>query len=517
MAVKKRKSQKKYPKPKTKYEKLYAFMNDYFDSIDDRDNQIDLPKNQIEVGQYRKVVAGEPRNFKGKPYSDYNTFILTLTQTGKDTLIPQYHTLKGLELYFNDKETRKTLPEASKELTTRQILTGLKKNGNIYQTYSTYSKKEGKNYVKMKKNDFLKETEGMTDEEMKKEGYYEKKVKTFAAVYSIDQVYDHLPESYKKNSYYCREFERLKNVNMSPEEHNEEIYNLALEIQRSNDIEYETVENRAQSAYNYGTDGIKLANYETYYNAESYAVITIHETKHSTGHPRKLNRFKYATDDNGDIQIGIFKPRSEKEYFEEECTVELPTAVTAKTLGIQATSSAHKGYYKGYWNGIKDDPKALKRVFDNGLEAGKYVLNDLYTLRVSETLQNNDLLAKDVQLNDNVLTTVFALEKNSSKTFTAIVDLDNPDLIKIPESDMKVFNEAINDKSPINDKDHEELSAKLKLDLRKFSKAKVEVSGDKLREKEQERKLVQVQALRNQELGNDNKENKNLRRTKYGA
>ncbi|MGC3835634.1 zincin-like metallopeptidase domain-containing protein [Moritella viscosa] len=506
MAVNKSKSQKKYSKKKTTYEKLYVYMNDYFDSVDDKDNQIGLTDNQIKVGQHKKKVAGEPRNFKGKPYNELNTFIIALTQTDKDTLIPQYHTLKGLESYFNDEEVRKILPEASKKLTTRQILTGLKKNGNIHQKYSLYSKKANGEFVKMKKNDFLAETEGMTDKEKWEEGYYEKKLRPFTAVYSIDQVYEHLPDSYKKNSYYCREFERLKNVTMSPEEHSKEVYDLALEIQRSNDIEYETIENRAQSAYNYGTDGIKLANYETYYNAESYAVITIHETKHSTGHPRKLNRFKYATDDNGDPKVGFFKPRSDKDYAEEECTVELSTAVTAKTLGIKTTSSAHKGYYKGWWSKIKDDPKALKRVFDNGLEAGKYVLNDLYTLRVAETLQNNDLLAKDVQLNDNVLTAAFALEKNSSKTFTAIVDLDNPDLIQIPESDMKIFNEAINDKSPINDKDREELSAKLKLDLQKYSKAKVEVSGEKLREKEQERKLAQEQALDNPEL-NDKKKN----------
>jgi antirestriction protein ArdC len=506
MAVKRRKTQKKYPEPKTKYEKLYAFMHDHFNSIDDKDNQIDLSDNQIEVGQHKKKVAGEPRNFKGKPYSDFNAFTLTLTQTGKDTLIPQYHTFKGFELYFDDEGTRKILPEASKKLTTKQILTGLKKSGNIYQKYSLYSKKVNGEFVKMKKKDFLAETEGMTYEEKNKEGYYERKVKTFAAVFSIDQVYDHLPDSYKKNSYYCREFERLKNVKMSPEEHNEEIYNLALEIQRSNDIEYETIENRALSAYNYGTDGIKLANYETYYNAESYAGITIHETTHSTGHPRKENRFKYATDNNGDPKIGIFKSRSDDDYAEEECTVELPTAVAMNVLGIKVTTNAHKGYYKGWWNKIKDKPEALKRVFDNGKAAGKYVLNDLYTLRVAETLQNNDLLAKDVQLNDNVLTTVFALEKNSSKTFTAIVDLDNPDLIKIPESDMKVFNEAINDKSPINDKDREELSAKLKLDLQKYAKAKVEVSRDQLQEKEQERKLAQKQALDNPEL-NDKKKN----------
>ena len=505
MAVKNKKAQKKYPKKKTTYEKLYAYMNDYFDSIDDQDNQIELSENQVKVGQYRKVVAGEPRNFKGKPYNEFNTFILALTQTGKDTLIPQYHSLKGLELYFDDKNVRKILPEASKELTTRQILTGLKKNGNVYQKYSLYSKKVDGKYVKMKPKDYLKETEGMTYEEKTKAGYYEKKVKAFTAVYSIDQVYDHLPEEYKKNSYYCREFERLKNVNMSPEEHNEEIYNLALEIQRSNDIEYETVENRAQSAYNYGTDGIKLAKYETYYNAESYAGITIHETTHSTGHPRKLNRFKYALDSNGDQVMGTFESRTDKEYSEEECTVELPTAVTMNVLGIQNTSNAHKGYFKGWWNEIKGDPKALKRVFDNGLEAGKYVLNDLYTLRVSETLQNNDLLVKDVQLNDNVLTTVFSLEKNPSKTFTAIVDLDNPDLIQIPESEMKVFNEVISDKSPINDKNSEELSAKLKLDLQKYSKAKVEVSRVQLQEKELERKLVQEEALDNPELDNKKK------------
>ena len=116
-------------------------------------------------------MAGEPRNFNGKPYSDFNTFILTLTQTGKDTLIPQYHTFKGLELYFDDEETRKILPEASKKLTTKQILTGLKKSGNIYQKYSLYSKKVNGEFVKMKKKDFLAETEGMTYEEKKKEGY----------------------------------------------------------------------------------------------------------------------------------------------------------------------------------------------------------------------------------------------------------------------------------------------------------------------------------------------------------
>lgn len=414
---------------------------------DAQKNKIDNTE-QVKIGQFRRLIKARPVNLNGKFFGSSNEMIFIASQTDNQFNINMQVSFNQMQRYF-DKE-KDNLPKESQKLSTSEIMKGFKHSGNMIQSFYMHKKKiKGKKVISLSKAKYDEDTNGLTDEEVSKKGYFKYKATKNTAMCSIECFYDHLPEKLIQKHFYLREYRRLKEIKMNPALHNQELLDLAEEIKASSGSEFIEVIDRDLSAYSPQKDHILLAPYERYKNTESYLNCANHEVTHRTGHHTRLNRFLVSDNDTKNDTKQLL-PRTDIDYSAEEVTAESGNQITLATEGVYSSFNASVGYNDGWLTKIIELPELCLKAFNDGVEASNYVRKDLYNYRIK--IAQGQLNDYGIKLEDmvedgmTIETTFVSVKDKSAFTITTDqveytkFDTDKPELLE-SISDSAYFSE----------------------------------------------------------------------------
>ncbi|MEZ9804578.1 hypothetical protein AB4264_25230, partial [Vibrio sp. 10N.261.55.B8] len=384
---------------------------------------------QIEVGQFKNLVKGMHLNLNGKPHSFSNQLLLDVSQTENRYNIPMVAPHYAFKTFFTKLIDENALPESSKHLSIGEIMKEYKHGGNIVESYEVYRKRQkGKKApLKLSKVKYEELTKDLSEDEMKKKGYYSYRNTTNTAVGSIEPFFDHLPEKFIEKHFYLREYKRLREIKMDPALHNQELLDLRQELIASNSVKAIELDDKDLSAYAPIPHQMMFAPYERYKNPESYLQISAHECSHSTGHHTIFNRFPIENKVNkktGKPVIALL-PTTALDYDQEEVTAESSAVRISSKLGIFSTFGASVGYNNGYSTDLVEHPERLVKGYEDGIEASDFVLTNLYNYRIENALKEledygikfeQELVAEGM----TVETTFLSMKDN--ETFTIVTD-----------------------------------------------------------------------------------------------
>ncbi|MEZ9399277.1 hypothetical protein AB4218_23205 [Vibrio splendidus] len=444
---------------------------------------------QIEVGQFKNLVKGMHLNLNGKPHSFSNQLLLDVSQTENRYNIPMVAPHYAFKTFFTKLIDENALPESSKHLSIGEIMKEYKHGGNIVESYEVYRKRQkGKKApLKLSKVKYEELTKDLSEDEMKKKGYYSYRNTTNTAVGSIEPFFDHLPEKFIEKHFYLREYKRLREIKMDPALHNQELLDLRQELIASNGVKAIELDDRDLSAYAPIPHQMMFAPYERYKNPESYLQISAHECSHSTGHHTIFNRFPIENKVNkktGKPVIALL-PTTALDYDQEEVTAESSAVRISSKLGIFSTFGASVRYNNGYSTDLVEHPERLVKGYEDGIEASDFVLTNLYNYRIENALKEledygikfeQDLVAEGM----TVETTFLSVKDN--ETFTIVSD--QIDYHKF-ETDKSELLERIADSAYFSDEPDNRDEA-VKKSLMKMIEAKVSLDtlkGEKLTQK----------------------------------
>ena len=112
-------------------------------------------------------------------------------------------------------------------------------------------------------------------------------------------------------------------------------------------------------------DYIQIPSIGQYEKPEEYYSTAFHECIHSTGHPKRLNRFK-----PGDNVFGS------KNYSKEELVAEIGAAMLCGVAGIEnVTIDNSAAYIKGWLSVLKDDSKLIVRAASQAQKGAELIQN----------------------------------------------------------------------------------------------------------------------------------------------
>lgn len=103
------------------------------------------------------------------------------------------------------------------------------------------------------------------------------------------------------------------------------------------------------ASYSPRLDAISMPNRDSFLSVEGYYSTLFHEMAHSTGHEKRLARFKSSDP----IVFGG------ADYSREELVAELAAAMLCYETGIAPNMENSAGYVKGWLKAFKDDPMML--------------------------------------------------------------------------------------------------------------------------------------------------------------
>jgi len=433
--------------------------------------------DQVEIGQFRRLIKARPVNIKGKFFGLSNELIFIASQTENKFNINMQVSYNQMKRFFD--EEKANLPEKSQELSTAELMKDFKHSGNMIQSFYVHKKKQGKKIIPLSKAKYELDTKDMSDEEIKKKGYFKYKAVKNTAMSSIESFYEHLPEKFIQKHFYLREYRRLKEIKMDPELHNQEMLDLAEELKASGKSDCIEVLDRDLSAYAPLKDQRMLAPYERYINAVSYASITSHETHHATGHHTRLNRFKVSESDSK-----VLLPRSDSDYSGEEVVAETGNQITLASEGIHSSFDSSVSYVDGWLKPIIDDPERCLKAFDDAVEASSFVRKDLYNYRIDNALKQLEdygIKLEDIVEDGMNIETTFVSAKDK-KAF--VITTDQVDYHKFT-SDKPELLEAISDNAYF-ESEPENRDEAVKKTIMKLIESKVAletIKGEKLKQK----------------------------------
>ena len=130
-----------------------------------------------------------------------------------------------------------------------------------------------------------------------------------------------------------------------------------------------THELRGNPAYNPRTDAITLPHLSQFENAEEYYAALFHELTHSTGHPKRLNRF--ATTEG----------HSNERYSQEELVAEFGAAFLCGFTCISntQTEALQASYIDGWKRALRADQRLLLRAASAAQVAADYLRGKIWS------------------------------------------------------------------------------------------------------------------------------------------
>lgn len=123
----------------------------------------------------------------------------------------------------------------------------------------------------------------------------------------------------------------------------------------------------SRAYYSPGHDRVGVPNKESFCSMPEYYSTLFHELAHSTGHPKRLNRFEELTAQHA----------KGESYSREELIAEFTSSFLMAEAGIYnlATEANSANYIGGWLKFIKDDPMALISSANKAQKAADYILN----------------------------------------------------------------------------------------------------------------------------------------------
>ncbi|OEF09550.1 zincin-like metallopeptidase domain-containing protein [Vibrio genomosp. F10] len=444
---------------------------------------------QIEVGLYERMVKGMHVNLDGNPHSHSNQLLLDISKTDNRYNIPMVAPHSAFKTFFTKLIKEDALPDSSKNLSLGEIMKEYKHSGNIIQSpkYHFQKKKGKKGVVKLTQKKYNELTKNLSEDEIKKKGFFITRLPRNTAVGSIEPFFDHLPEKFIEKHFYLREYKRLREIKMDPALHNQELLDLRQELIASNGVKAIELDDRDLSAYAPVKDVMYFAPYERYKNPESYLHITCHECSHSTGHFKKKNRFLVESKVNkktGESMM-VLLPTTALDYDQEEVTGESSAVRILSKIGIFSTFGASVRYSSGYSTDLIKHPERLVKAYEDGNEASDFVLTNLYNYRIENALKElEDYGIKFEQelVADGMTVETTFLSVKDNDTFTIFTD--QIDYHKF-ETDKSELLERIADSAYFSDEPDNRDEA-VKKSLMKMIEAKVSLDtlkGEKLTQK----------------------------------
>lgn len=173
--------------------------------------------------------------------------------------------------------------------------------------------------------------------------------------------------------YYVYHQSSIKNLKSKlPKGNNHQLINEAEKIIENyierEKIEIKTIEGGDKASYQPKNDIIKIPNKDQFNLVEGYYSTLFHEVGHSTGHEKRLNRFKEGSFDFGS-----------EVYSKEELIAEISAQMILGTLNIRnmAVEKNSVSYLYGWMNEIKKDASLIISASKHAEMAADYVLGKI--------------------------------------------------------------------------------------------------------------------------------------------
>lgn len=125
--------------------------------------------------------------------------------------------------------------------------------------------------------------------------------------------------------------------------------------------------NSSRAYYSPSRDLVGVPSKESFYSMPEYYSTLFHELAHSTGHPKRLNRFEELTAQHAKGET----------YSREELIAEFASSFLMAESGIYNldTETNSSNYIGGWLKFIKDDPMALISCANKAQKAADFILN----------------------------------------------------------------------------------------------------------------------------------------------
>ena len=130
------------------------------------------------------------------------------------------------------------------------------------------------------------------------------------------------------------------------------------------DIMYQTSEKPSIPYYSPTRDLVSISARKHYKNNDEFYLTLFHELTHSTGHPKRLNRFDLSANKFG-----------QQQYSLEELVAELGANFLASETGLKHDQLNSAAYIKGWIPNLKEHPRWIVSAASKAERASKFILN----------------------------------------------------------------------------------------------------------------------------------------------
>lgn len=128
-------------------------------------------------------------------------------------------------------------------------------------------------------------------------------------------------------------------------------------------------------SYSLIMDRIQMPELTYYESPDAYYTDLFHELTHSTGHPKRLNRF-------GTDGIGVF---GSEVYSREELVAELGASFLTEVAGLKLDIRMSAAYIKGWAEALRDNQRWIVWAASRAEKAANYILGETAMDQEEET------------------------------------------------------------------------------------------------------------------------------------
>ncbi|MEZ5196377.1 MAG: zincin-like metallopeptidase domain-containing protein [Bacteroidales bacterium] len=126
-------------------------------------------------------------------------------------------------------------------------------------------------------------------------------------------------------------------------------------IKHSNQVDY--------PSYAPGLDRIRMPHMKWFSSSDEYYATLFHEMVHSTGHPKRLNRFELGSTRFGD-----------ESYSREELVAELGSAYLSEIAHLDTNFRNKAAYIKGWASALRENNRWITWAANKAEQACKHIL-----------------------------------------------------------------------------------------------------------------------------------------------
>ena len=132
-------------------------------------------------------------------------------------------------------------------------------------------------------------------------------------------------------------------------------------------IKYNILQGSDRAYYNPNNDMVVMPDIKQFDTSESYYSTAFHELVHSTGHEKRLQRFKTSKN----------QKFGSKDYSKEELVAEIGAAYLNNTVGIDNNNvfKNNVAYIQGWLNALKNDVRLITIASQQAQKAVNYILD----------------------------------------------------------------------------------------------------------------------------------------------